>query len=439
MRALMLAPLTLLPLLHAVPAAAQENPARAVIDKAIRAQGGLDTLVKAGAGSRKLKGVFTSDHYHFVGESYSDDGNRLKITLRGTDYAGEVRSLVMVGSKGWSSFNGSVFEFDDKQQKRMRRASYADKVAGLTALVREQGFTLSAIGDSTVADSAVVGVKVQYAGMPDMDLFFDKTTGFLVKTRYSVLDADTDQEVMQEVYYSKFDLFDPAAEPLRILQETRIDTTGPGLLTWLSGRIPDKEERSKIQVQVAELGRTSFAARQKASAALQKFGPKAAAYVRAALKSDDPEVVRRAEQLQDQLQQSKEPALATAVVRLLAVRRPAGTTTALLAYYPWACDEGTAREVLFALASLVELEPKVRPVLEAALQDVDAKARDAAAKVLGKDGDAFLKEPGRRLVLEGIRFARVARIFRGGRLHFEIETFDHEFFNRLGDSLFVRP
>jgi hypothetical protein len=439
MRALMLAPLALVPLLPAVPAAAQENAARAIIDKAIRAQGGLDTLVKAGAGFRKLKGEFKSDNYRFLGESYSDDGNRLKITLRGTDSAGEVRSLVMVGSKGWSSFNGSVFEFDDKQQKRMRRASYADKVAGLTALVREQGFTLTTLGDNTVAESAVVGVKVQYAGMPDMSLYFDKTTGLLVKTDYSVLDADIDQEVMQEVYYSKFDLLDPAAESLQVLQETRIDTAGQGLLAWLSGRIPDKEERSTIQLQVAELGRTSFAARQKASAALLKFGPKAAAYVRAALKSDDPEVVRRAEQLQDQLSQSKEPGLATAVIRLLAIRRPPGTTAALLAYYPWACDEGTARKVLFALTSLAELEPKAKPVLEAALQDADAKTRDAAFKVLGKDGGTFLKEPGRRLILEGIRFARVARIFRGGRLHFEIETFDHQFYNRLDDSIFVRP
>jgi hypothetical protein len=437
MRGLSLALVTLL--LLSPSATAQENAARAVIDKAIQAQGGLDTLVKAEAGYRKLKGVFKTDNFHFTGESYSDDGNRLKITLRGTDSAGEVRMLVMVGTKGWSSFNGSIFEFDAKQQARMRRASHADKVAGLVALVREPGFNLTVLGDSMVAESAAVGVKVQVAGMPDMQLWFDKGTGLLVKTRYPVIDADNEQEVMQEVYYSKFELFDPAAQPLQELQTAKADVTGPGLLKFLSDRIPDKEERIKIQLLIAELGRTSYAAREKASAGLQKLGAKAAAYLRLALKSDDGEVVRRAEKLLEQVASSHELAWLAAVVRLLAVRRPPGTAEALLAYYPWACDDAADRETLFALTSLVEVDAKAKGVVETALGDADLKKRAAAEMVLGKDGGKFLKQPGRRVVLEGIRFARVARIFRSGQLHFEMETFDHQFYNRFDDSLFARP
>jgi hypothetical protein len=275
--------------------------------------------------------------------------------------------------------------------------------------------------------------------MPDMQLYFDKATGLLVKTRYPVIDADNDQEVMQEVYYSKFELFDPAAEPLQQLQTAKLDLTGPALLRFLSERIPDKEERGKIQLLIAELGRTSYAAREKASAGLQKFGAKAAAFLQDALKSDDREVVRRAEKLLDQVGSSNEPAWSAAVVRLLAVRRPQGSAEALLAYYPWACDDTAGKETLFALTNLVEVDARAKGAIEAALRDPDAKKRGAAEMVLGKDGGKFLKEPGRRVVLEGIRFARVARIYRSGQLHFEMETFDHQFYNRFDDSTFARP
>jgi hypothetical protein len=435
----LLATLTALPLLLPTTLTAQGKDARAIIDKAILAQGGLETLLKAEAGYRKVKGTFNSDNFEFTGDSYSDNGNRLKISLRGTRANSEVRILVMDGTKGWTSFNGAVFEFDEKQQTRMRRASHADKVAGLISLVREKGYRLTVLGESKLGQSLLVGIKVEYAGMPDMQLYFDKDTGFLVKTRYLVIDQDTDQEVVQEVYYSKFEIFDPAAEPLEILNAAKVSSANDALLKFLEERIPDKEERLKIQLQLPELGRASYAARQRASAALQKFGPKAAAYLREAAKSEDREVVRRAEQLLDQIGQTNEPAWTAAVVRLLAVRRPEGTAAALLKYYPWACDETVAKETLYALTALVEVDPAAKAVVKAALKDPEPRQPEAATMVLGKDGGAFLKEPGRRVLLEGIRFARVARIFRSGKLNFEMETFDHQFFNRFDDSMFARP
>src|SRR5205814_9956478 len=112
--------------------------------------------------------------------------------------------------------------------------------------------------------------------------------------------------------------------------------------------------------------------------------------------SDDTEVARRAGQLLDKIAQQRATPLTAAVVRLLAVRRPAGTAKVLLAYYPWACDEATGKEVLYALATLVEVDPTAKKTVEAALNADEPRTRTAAACVLGGDGGAFLKQPGRR-------------------------------------------
>jgi hypothetical protein len=424
-------------------APAQDPTARALIDKAIQAQGGYDILSRAVAGYHKIKGVFPSDkpdeRLKFTGESWGDASNRAKYILRGDDDNPGVRIMVVEETKGWRSYEGVVLDFDEKFQARMRKASYADKVASLVALVRDKGYTLIPLGESKVKGTTVLGVKVQYAGMPDIQLFFDKASGLLIKTAYRLNDLDTNKEFLQEVYYGNFVQFDPAAEPLAVLQAAKRDADGPALLRLLQDRIPTKDERERIDLLILELGRASFSVREKASGALKTFGPKAAGQLRGAVKSDDKEIARRATVLLDQLSQGDEPGLARAVVRLLAVRKPAGAAAALLAYLPWACDETTAREAQAALVSVIDGDAKARAAVEEALKDDDPQRRTVAGGVLGQDGGAFLKQPWRRVVLQGLRLPLTVQVYRDGKLYLDMEAFGHEYFNRFDDALFARP
>src|SRR5439155_15585936 len=194
-------------------------------------------------------------------------------------------------------------------------------------------------------------------------------------------------------HYRTPEPFDPAAEPLAALEKAKRETSDAALFQFLAERIPSNKEREKIALLLPELGQVSFAARERATAALRQFGVKAAAPLRQAADSDDSEVVRRATQLLEKIAQDPAMACTTAVVRLLAVRRPAGTAAALLAYYPWACDEATGKEVLYALAAVVEGDAAAKKVVEAALDDADPRVRTAASCVLGTDGGVFLKQP----------------------------------------------
>src|SRR5438067_7069694 len=64
-------------------APAQDPEPRALIDKAIKAQGGLDKLDRKVASHRKSKGVFLTDGFSFTGEVFSEPGNRRRISLQG--------------------------------------------------------------------------------------------------------------------------------------------------------------------------------------------------------------------------------------------------------------------------------------------------------------------------------------------------------------------
>ena len=412
----------------------------AVIEKSVQAQGGMGNLLRATAGYRKVKGVFHSDNFKFTGESYSDASNRVKITLRGGDANfPEVRVMVIEDDgSGWASYDGAVFDFDAKLQKRMRKGSYADKVSGLVSLLRDKGYSLQFAGETKVKDAFAASVKVRYAGMPEITLYFDKVTRMLIKTAYIMEDLDTGKEFLQEVYYSQFEEFNPEADSLKTLAEAKQAVETPSLLAFLKARIPTKETLKEIDLLIIELGRSAFSAREKASAALAKIGPVAAGPLRLAAKSPDLEVARRADQLLQKLAPT-DSFLATAVVRVLAARKPDGAVEALAEYLPSAIDETVVKEVKFALVSLIEGNDKARRVVEAMVKDDNPQRQAAAKAILGEDEGKFLKEPGRRVVVHNLRMARHAEVFRDGVPYFEMETFHHTFYNGFDNALFKRP
>src|SRR5262249_47632182 len=106
--------------------------------------------------------------------------------------------------------------------------------------------------------------------------------------------------------------------------------------------------------------------------------------------------------------------LPAAAPRLLALRKPPGAVEALLAYLPFA-EEGTAAQVVDALAGAGCAGGKADPALVRALSDKVAERRAGAAEALGT-GRAADELPAVRKLLrdEGpeVRF-RTARALAG--------------------------
>ena len=418
----------------------QEAEARALIDKAIEARGGLAKLSREGASHSKVKGTFHRDGYTFTGETFSESGKRLRIVLRGVGKDGLATILLVYnGDKGWSSYNGDTRDLDHAALERHHQASYADRVCGLVTLVKDKGYKLFPLGESAIKGKPALGVRVVSAGKPDMLLYFDKQTGLLVKSSNRVMDLNLQREVTQAFYYFDYRVIDLAAPDERTLRAAKLGTDGPALLAFLRKRIPVEAEQIQLRDLVLKLGHRSFSVRQRATAGLKRLGLKAAPLLRQAARDPDQEVARRARQCLEALADNPDVALTAAAVRLLAQRRPPGAAAVLLDYLPWAPDEAVTREAQGALDAIASAAGKVDPVLRRALTDRDPQRRAAAAAALAKDGGTYRKQPWRRVFVDGVRVAMRVESYREDERYMDLETTETEFFNRLDESLFSRP
>jgi HEAT repeat protein len=175
----------------------------------------------------------------------------------------------------------------------------------------------------------------------------------------------------------------------QILRDAGIATDNATLLGFLRKRTLDEAGLEKIQALVKQLGDKSFARREKSTRELIELGKPAAPYLRRALRSNDPEIARRAEaclRLIDE--RDGRPGLAGVVARLLAIRKPAGAGPILLAYLPFAENESVLEETQAALTAVASDSKKPDAAILAALDAPLAIRRAAAAEALAPLSDA---------------------------------------------------
>ena len=190
-----------------VPARADDAAdARALVEKAVKAHGGQDKLDKLPGLTVKFKGTF-----HGMGEGIPMTG---EVTTLGPDKQRveiEVEAggqkfpivIVVAGDKGWSKILKELKEFDKDELAEAKEQAFAAWVATLAPL-KDKQFKLATTGEIKVEDKPAVGVKVSSKGHRDVDLYFDKESGLLVKTESRVKDEGSGQEVSEEGFASGY-------------------------------------------------------------------------------------------------------------------------------------------------------------------------------------------------------------------------------------------
>jgi hypothetical protein len=191
-------------------ASAQNNDPKAIIEKAVKAHGGEDKLGKLQVYRAKMKGTldamgltldFTSE-----GLMTLRDRMRTEITL---DIMGNKVSVIQVfnGQKGWMKIGDDTKDADEDQLK-------------------DKTYTLTYLGEAKVGDKPAVGVKVSTKGFREIDLWFDKDSGLLVKSMRPTFDLTARKEVMKETYLSDY----KDANGMKHAGKVRIDQDGKKLL-----------------------------------------------------------------------------------------------------------------------------------------------------------------------------------------------------------------
>jgi hypothetical protein len=424
------------------PAHGQVN-ARAIVARSVQALGGEARLSKARGVWSQIKGNYylvPSQQIPITAEVCSQLPDQVKVIyhLRGGD-----RSVIVVDvitkEKSWHQEDGVTRESDKAAFEDDRESNYVNYVSSLLPLLQDKRFQLKALPDTQVNGTAADGVAVNSEGHPEIRLYFDKQSGFLIKIEHQRPKAGTRDPGLREEYLSDYqDVFSTASEE-QLLKAAKIATDDAALLAFVRKRTLNAAQRTEIAALIRKLGDASFEVREKAKEDLIKVGEPARSLLTPAVKDSDPEIASKARECLKAIGDPVPPPAARAVVRLLALRRPAGATEALLDYLPCAGEEMAMMEAKSALAAVAVHDGKPDAALVAALQDKDPDRRAAAAAALGRGPEKGQDRLGQQLFLPGIKRPRKGIQYRDGKKEIEYEEVDVRFYSKFKNDVFAKP
>jgi hypothetical protein len=189
-----------------VTARADDRPTpRALIEKAIEAQGGRARLAKFPAVKARIEGRFygLGEASDFKGEFIMQGSDQRKVALELEAGGAKLRFVqVLNRNKGWVKFGDDTQEMDKAELATAREEAYSEWVASLLPL-DDKAFELSPLGEITIDKKPAVGVRVSRKGHTDVNLYFDKKTNLLVKTESRIKD-ENEQEMTEETFSSDY-------------------------------------------------------------------------------------------------------------------------------------------------------------------------------------------------------------------------------------------
>jgi len=216
--------------------------ARGVVDQATKAMGPEEKLSRLKATTWKAKGTFygfgngapfTSawavlPPHRSRRSSESGTGNR-KFTI----------VIVVDDQKGWIKQGDALREMDKERLKAEEVQGYLFWVRTLTPL-KGRDFKLMPLGESKIGAQTVVGVKVEHKGRPDVQLFFDKQSGLLLKDTTRVINFLNGKEADQVELFSDYKDYEGVKHPTKLI--VKLD----GKLL-LESELSDFKDRDKLE------------------------------------------------------------------------------------------------------------------------------------------------------------------------------------------------
>jgi HEAT repeat protein len=194
---------------------------------------------------------------------------------------------------------------------------------------------------------------------------------------------------------------DPVAEDEKTLRDVGVGTDGPGALDYFRKRTLKEANPKQVEKLIRQLGDDEFTIREKAFTALGNLGAAATEGLKTAENSPDAEIKQRVLDLKQRIEAKAEPAIQAAAARAIARLKPAGAAEVVLAYLPFAVDQGVVDELCKGLAAVAVRDGKADPAIVRALADKAPIKRAAAGEALARsatgqplaDARALLHDP----------------------------------------------
>jgi hypothetical protein len=178
--------------------AAGQDPVRAVLDRAIKAHGGVDKLRKLKACRMKARGkleeaggiTFTMEYAYQMPKKFRQS---MELDVGGQ----KIKVLAIInGAQLDIEVNGQKLPLDGKTKELLpEEAQLFAQVVRLVSL-GDKAYQLSLLAEARVNDQPAVGLRVRKRGMQDIDLYFNKQTGLLAKVQRRTFDGHTEEQIV---------------------------------------------------------------------------------------------------------------------------------------------------------------------------------------------------------------------------------------------------
>jgi hypothetical protein len=179
---------------------------RKLLAKALKAHGGEKKLARYKAVSWQFKGKLyalggTTD---YTADWLIRPPGQTKAAVN-VEINGQTVAVVRVlnKDKGWLKVNERTVAMSKDQLAEVKDQNYNFWVATLVPL-RDKAFKLSPVGEVKIGKRDAVGMKVTRKGYRDINLYFDKKTGMLLKTETFIKDPDAGKEVSEHWFFQEY-------------------------------------------------------------------------------------------------------------------------------------------------------------------------------------------------------------------------------------------
>jgi hypothetical protein len=184
-------------------AAFAQGDARKIIEQSAAAHGGSKLLTQFPAARVKVKGtlVVNGQPTTYSGESvyWLPDRVHNRIEFSGQSVP-QVVEQTLNGDRMAMSVCGLTQQVSESQGRELKMALYCRELERLSPLLNHPEYKLRAIGEKSILDKRVTGVRVSRAGFQDVTLYFDPTTHLLHSLERPGIDAKGDKVEQQEVF-----------------------------------------------------------------------------------------------------------------------------------------------------------------------------------------------------------------------------------------------
>jgi hypothetical protein len=187
------------------PTWAQED-AKALLDKAAKAHGGKEKLVRIKGFQVTCKGSMDlmGQSVDYTQESTIDFAGKVKETVEASANGKRVRiTTIFDGEQGWFVANGTTTAMSKESLDDMKEFAYVQALLPRVMAGEDKKLRFTHLGESRANGREVVGIKVAGNGHRDVCVYIDQEGGLITKTERRTKNANG-QESNQETVVLEF-------------------------------------------------------------------------------------------------------------------------------------------------------------------------------------------------------------------------------------------